>query len=123
MMKRKSHAASLFLTLFLANGAMAAEPPATDKGKAVFDLWCAACHKVLGPRDMPVAGTSSLERNYKGSKPAALEQRTDLAPEYIKFVVRNGVKSMPFSRKTEISDQDLDALAAYLTRTKPARTG
>jgi hypothetical protein len=30
--------------------------------------------------------------------------------------VRHGVSVMPFLRKTEISDADLDALAAYLTR-------
>jgi (+)-pinoresinol hydroxylase len=29
--------------------------------------------------------------------------------------VRTGVSVMPFFRKTEISDQELDALAAYLS--------
>jgi hypothetical protein len=30
--------------------------------------------------------------------------------------VRNGITIMPFFRKTEVSDSDLDALIAYLTR-------
>jgi mono/diheme cytochrome c family protein len=34
----------------------------------------------------------------------------------VKTFVRNGVSIMPFFRKTEISDADLDAIAAYLTR-------
>jgi (+)-pinoresinol hydroxylase len=88
------------------------------RGKAVFDLWCAACHKAAKPGDMPVAGTASLERQYQGTKPAALEQRTDLTTAYVKLLVRKGRKSMPFTRKTEISDSDLDALAAYLAKTK-----
>lgn len=53
------------------------------------------------------------ERRYHGSKPAALEQRTDLTPTQVKYAVRHGVKFMPFFRKTEIPDSDLDALAAY----------
>jgi mono/diheme cytochrome c family protein len=57
----------------------------------------------------------ALTALYKGSKPAMLEERTDLTPEIIKQFVRNGVSVMPFFRKTEISDADLDALALYLS--------
>ncbi len=85
-------------------------------GKAVYDLWCSSCHRPVPPGTTPVAGTGSLERKYQGALPAALEQRTDLAPVYIKTLVRTGIKSMPFSRKTEISDADLEDLVAYLTR-------
>jgi (+)-pinoresinol hydroxylase len=87
-------------------------------GKQVFDLWCSACHKRLNPGDLPVAGTSSLQRKYGDTKPAALEQRTDLTAANIRVIVRHGLKSMPASRKTEISDADLDALVAYLTTGK-----
>ena len=101
-------------------GALAApaQDPSNDstRGKAVFQLWCYPCHKRLQPGDMPVAGTSSLQRKYNGAEPAALEDRTDLVAAYIKTVVRHGTKSMPASRKTEISDADLDALCAYLTK-------
>ena len=52
---------------------------------------------------------------YKGAKPAMLEERTDLTPEIVKHFVRTGVTVMPFFRKTEINDADLDALALYLS--------
>ena len=32
--------------------------------------------------------------------------------------MRKGVSIMPFFRKTEVSDADLDALAAYLARAR-----
>jgi hypothetical protein len=64
-------------------------------------------------------GTTALAEKYKGSKPAILNERTDLTPSITKFYVRKGVSIMPFFRKTEISDPDLEALAAYLSRTTP----
>ena len=80
------------------------------EGKAVFDKWCAPCHGA-GPGK---PGTGALEALYKGAKPALLEERSDLVPQLTKNFVRNGVSVMPFFRKTEISDAELDALAAYL---------
>lgn len=82
----------------------------TPSGKAVFDRWCAPCH-AAGPQ---YPGTIALQALYKGSKPAPLEERTDLTPEVVKQFVRKGVSVMPFFRKTEISDAELEALAAYL---------
>ena len=82
----------------------------TGRGSAVFQNWCAPCH-APGPRH---PGTQALESLYKGAKPAPLEQRTDLVPELTRSFVRTGVSVMPPFRKTEISDADLDALAAYL---------
>ena len=96
----------------------AAEDLALAHGKQMFELWCSACHKRLNPGDLPVAGTSSLQRKYGDTKPAALEQRTDLSAATIRTIVRHGTKSMPASRKTEISDADLDALVTYLTARK-----
>jgi len=58
----------------------------------------------------------ALQAKYKGAVPALLDKRTDLTPAFVKTTVRNGVSVMPFFRKTEISDADLDAIAAYLTR-------
>jgi mono/diheme cytochrome c family protein len=81
-----------------------------ERGKQVFDAWCAPCHG--GGPGKP--GTAALEALYKGQKPALLEERTDLVPELTKQFVRTGVSVMPFFRKTEISDADLEALAAYL---------
>jgi mono/diheme cytochrome c family protein len=100
----------------LAAAVVAATPAqaqsAKPDGKAVFTKWCAPCHGD-GPGK---PGTAALEALYKGAKPALLEQRTDLPPELTKQFVRTGVSVMPFFRKTEISDAELDSLAAYLAR-------
>lgn len=84
-----------------------------ERGTAVFNNWCSACHS-HGPQNAP--GTSSLQFKYQGSLPAALEDRTDLTADQVKFYVRNGVAMMAPFRKTEVGDADLEALAAYLTR-------
>ena len=81
-------------------------------GKIVYDYWCGACHDP-GPGH---PGTQSLEIKYNGDIPAALEDRTDLSPELTAHFVRNGYALMPFFRKTEISDDDLRDLSAYLAR-------
>ncbi|MNR57119.1 hypothetical protein D3C85_1778320 [compost metagenome] len=57
-----------------------------------------------------------MRAKYKGALPDALEQRTDLNPEMVKYFVRNGVTIMPFFRKTEISDAELNAVADFLTK-------
>jgi mono/diheme cytochrome c family protein len=82
-----------------------------ERGAAVFNNWCSACHS-RGPLNAP--GTTSLQNKYQGTLPAALEDRTDLTAQLIELYVRNGIATMPFYRKTEISDADLAALAAYL---------
>lgn len=84
-----------------------------ERGAAVFNNWCSACHS-RGPQNAP--GTTSLQFKYQGSVPAALEERRDLTPDLVKLFVRNGVATMAPFRKTEVSDADLDALAAYLTQ-------
>ena len=107
-----------------ATAAQAAQQPAKpqpdtasllQRGKAVFDQWCAACH-APGPRH---PGTQALDALYKGTKPGALEQRTDLVPTLTGTFVRKGVSVMAPYRKTEISDADLAALAAYLAPKTP----
>jgi mono/diheme cytochrome c family protein len=105
MMKR---AVSLVGALAAISGAAQAQDAV--RGSEVFQNWCAPCH-APGPRH---PGTQALDVLYKGAKPAALEQRTDLLPELTRAFVRTGVSVMPPFRKTEISDADLDALAAYL---------
>ena len=96
--------------------------PLERRGQEVFEERCAACHAAvpkdrIGPPYMPpMPGTAALQARYKGAKPAELEQRTDLVPEFVKAVVRGGLNSMPFFRPTELSDDDLAALSAYLTR-------
>ena len=93
--------------------AVETEGTLAERGAAVFNNWCGACHS-RGPRNAP--GTTSLQAKYQGSVPAALEDRRDLTPELVKVFVRNGVAMMAPLRKTEVSDADLEALAAYLTQ-------
>ena len=99
----------ILLFLFTPLAAQAQDPV---HGKAVYEHWCSPCH-APGGRKHP--GTSALEIVYKGEKPAVLEERLDLTPEYVAAFVRNGVKIMPPFRKTEISDKDLADLGAYLS--------
>jgi len=87
---------------------------AATAGDAVFQKWCAPCHG----RGTDKPGTTALQALYKGAKPAELEDRTDMTPEFVKTFVRHGVSVMPPFRKTEVSDADLAALTAYLTRTQ-----
>jgi (+)-pinoresinol hydroxylase len=83
---------------------------------------CTACHGPdVGPapgRQLP--GTAGLRKRYGTAKPAVLAERTDLDAAYVKLVVRKGLNFMPFFRKTEVSDADLEAIAAYLARNTPA---
>lgn len=95
--------------------------PLDERGREVFDQRCAACHgeipdEIFGPVFLPpMPGTQALRERYGGALPAVLEERTDLTPELIEAVVRDGLRSMPFFRPTELSDEDLGALTAYLT--------
>ena len=103
----------VLLFLALAGCAFGADEATIQHGQKVYEYWCATCH---GPGSLP--GTVALQTKYKGAKPALLSERTDLLPAVTKTFVRHGVSIMPFFRKTEISDADLDALAAYLARNK-----
>ena len=80
------------------------------RGESVYTYWCATCH-AEGP-GMP--GTQALQAKYRGDRPAVLTERTDLTPEIISAFVRNGVSVMPPFRKTEVTDDDLDALSEYV---------
>jgi len=110
-MKTTRTIALLALCLLAAAQALAAPPESQiERGHRVYQKWCFPCH---GPgSDKP--GTIALAA--RGQKPAALEQRTDLTAPVIKTPVRHGVFYMPIFRKTEVSDADLDAIVAYLTR-------
>jgi len=109
-MTHRTVASAILLCAALANYAQAAEPD----GHQVFDKWCAPCH-APGPNH---PGTTALAALYKGTRPGALQERTDLNPSTITLAVRQGVYSMPFFRKTEISDAELDALIRYLANPK-----
>lgn len=86
--------------------------PGEPRGWVQFQRACFVCHG-SGPAK---PGTRALKAKYRGKLPALLEKRTDLTAAYVKYIVRHGVSVMPPFRKTGLSDQDLDAIAAYLSR-------
>lgn len=109
---------ALALTVAAGAGAFAqaggADASKIEHGKVVYQYWCGPCHSE-GPGN---PGTAALAVKYKAQPaiPALLTQRTNLTPQTLKFFVRQGVSVMPPFRKTEITDADLDALTAFLTR-------
>ena len=125
-MKTMGTRLAVVLGLILAAQACAAQgqrvpsewTPSTPSGKGQprgyveYQEFCSQCHG----EGVGKPGTLALAAKYKGKKPALLEKRTDLTAAMVKIFVRNGITVMPFFRKTEISDADLDAIAAYLSR-------
>lgn len=98
------------LALLIACGIANAQDDTGHRGREAYDYWCLPCHDA-GP-EMP--GTAALRVRYGNEKPAVLTERDDLLPEFTTAIVRNGIAVMPYFRKTEISDADLEAIAAYL---------
>lgn len=116
----------LFLATALADPPKEAHltDPLVKRGKEVFDARCRACHGAFPGKSqgndalaMQVPGTYALQLRYQGKLPARLEERTDLTPEAVASFVRHGGGGfMPPFRPTEVSDEDLKALGAYLAR-------
>ena len=79
-------------------------------GKEVFDHYCSYCH---GSGDG--SGTMQLGRT-RGRDKALLTERTDLTPEYIKFIVRHGLRSMPPFVPSDLTDAKLKSLAGFLAK-------
>lgn len=104
------------LLISMAGGAAAEDTPNT-LGEQVYNKWCAACHAAGDA----YPGTLALRAKYRGAVPDTLVERRDLNPELIKYYVRNGISVMPFFRKTEIGDAELDALANFLAKTPSAK--
>jgi (+)-pinoresinol hydroxylase len=114
----KTIASTMLALLLLARPetANAQNQTAVDAGRDLYRYSCAICHG----RGSGNPGTVALQAKYGGKSPALLEDRTDLTAASVRFFVRRGVSIMPFFRKTEVSDADLDAIAAYLTRRRTA---
>lgn len=112
--------ALLILSLALTGaGSAVAQTGAFDpvvEGRRIFTHTCAPCHGA-GPGDdgsKMLPGTAALAAKYKGAKPAELERRGDLSPETLRYFVRHGSGAMPMFRKTEITDAEINEVAAYL---------
>lgn len=89
------------------------------RGEEVFNTWCLACHDANLP--WSGGGTQALDAKYNGEKPGNLLERTDLTPEVVKTFVRTGLFRMPPFRLTEIDDEELEDLAAFLSRNLETR--
>ena len=111
------------VALAVAASAAAQSPEQVERGRVSYEYWCAPCHGPgignNGAQHLP--GTDALRVKYRGALPALLTERTDMAPDLVKTYVRQGITVMPFFRKTEIDDTELEAIAAYLTRNNPRR--
>ena len=111
-----SRLALALITAFAFSGAAQAQTLTDGQahGKALFDGTCGYCH---GPR----GHATVLLRRRVGEPNALIAERSNLTPAYIKLAVRHGVMSMPWYRRSELSDDDLAAITDYLTRSNPSR--
>ena len=101
------------VTLALAAGVASADEPSLtaqqQQGKRLYNHICVYCHSP------GVWGTNRLSKRMD-KEHAVLESRTDLSAGAIQTIVRTGIGSMPPLRKSELTDADVSAIAAYLTR-------
>jgi mono/diheme cytochrome c family protein len=77
--------------------------------EALFVEKCSMCHRNMG------MGTVLLARRMDPEK-APLENRADLTEEYVTQVARMGMGNMPAIPPGEVSDEQLQQIAAYLAR-------
>lgn len=100
---------------------MRAAAPSGDRlaggdGKVLYEVHCGYCHLAGG------MGTNLLtkQRMAAGEPPenGMLVNRKDLTPDYVKTVVRHGKNAMPPQTRVDITDAELDAVAAYLGKAK-----
>ena len=108
----------------VALGSLATCASAQDagRGKAKFDHSCAPCHGAGVGDDgrAMLPGTDALRIKYKGALPPLLEQRTDLNADAIRTFLRRGTWSMPPFRPTEVTEGDIQDIAAYLKQSSGA---
>lgn len=76
---------------------------------ALYVEKCAMCHRQMG------MGTIILARRVDPGQ-AMLEQRRDLTRDYIVAAARGGIGNMPRIPQGELSDAQLETIAAYLVR-------
>jgi len=120
--KAKLRRAWIALALLQCGVAAAQETASVERGQAKFEHSCAPCHGAGAGDDgrAMLPGTDALRIKYQGSLPALLEQRTDLNADAIRTFVRRGTWSMPPFRPTEVTDRDIQDIAAYLRQSSGA---
>ena len=80
-----------------------------QQGKVLFEATCVYCHNARG------FATERLRTRLPEDR-SVLTERTDLDPAYIRTIVRNGLASMPAYTPTDLNEEEIRAIAAYLTR-------
>jgi mono/diheme cytochrome c family protein len=102
--------------------AVNAQDAAVQRGDAKFQHSCAPCHGP-GPGDdgrAMLPGTAALQIKYNGTVPAVLEARTGLTADVLKVFLRQGSWSMPPFRPTEVTDAEIEDIAAYVAESSKA---
>ncbi len=110
---RKALAVFSAIALMTVTGtALAADPApvAPTAGADIYEHYCSACHDRGGGHP----GTQNLAYLY-GAEKAALADRDNLTPEFVRTMVRLGRGLMPGFRRSEIDDAQLKLLAGYLS--------
>lgn len=79
--------------------------PNATGGEKLYVEHCVMCH---GPNGM---GTGLLARR---TQPALLEQRGNLAAQYVIMAARRGIGNMPPIPRGEVGDEELKQIADYL---------
>jgi len=109
-----THIRHLILPAALLAAGFAGPAAAADpSGQALFAHYCAPCH---GDSNGP--GTQQLRRS-RGADKALLVERTDLAADYIQYIVRHGLKAMPPFVPSDLTDAKLRTLVSFLTSPLP----
>lgn len=85
---------------------------AEQDGERMFQRRCGVCHLEGG------MGTMVLARRLPPDQ-ATLKDRSGLQPEFIVSTVRNGMGAMPRMTRVDVTDAELNAIAAYLARRRP----
>jgi mono/diheme cytochrome c family protein len=102
--------------------ASAQDSASVERGRTKFEHTCAPCHAdgVGDDGRAMLPGTDALRIKYQGALPALLEKRTDLSVDAIRTFVRRGTWSMPPFRPTEVTERDIQDIAAYLEQSSGA---
>jgi len=100
-----------------------AAQPAGDRlqpgrdGKAVFEHSCGYCHFPGGMGSNLL--TKQMMMMKRPPSDGILSNRRDLTADYVKAVVRGGKGAMPAQTRVDLTDAELNAVAAYLARNAP----
>lgn len=82
--------------------------------KAVFEHSCGYCHFPGGMGSNLL--TKQMIMMKRPPSDGLLTNRRDLTADYVKAVVRGGKGAMPAQTRVDLTDVELDAVAAYLAK-------